>query len=530
MLIDRRAVRDYLERELDNFLWMKGLRRETILRELKRFRVPPVFKTDPWLHQLVCIWIGMCQPRFLFLLDMGLGKSKIISDLITQVQREKRLDGALVTVPRLINVDSWVDDLAVHSNLEPWRIDCKDIEEKRERLLYPKGDVTIIDYQGLMLALCEKKEAPPTRAKKSTTGKELAVNKKLLEKLCRVYNFLGMDEIHKLANWNSLWFDALDRVSERMDYSYGTTGTLFGKEPERAWGPFYLVDRGETFGENLGLFRAAFFTTKMNPWKGVQYRFDQRMDGTLHKFLQHRSIRYDENEVPETELPQRIVRERKLSMSAEQREHYLRAVEGMVNANGKLAELDGAWVRMRQIVSGYLVWKDENGEHVKVFKDNPKLEDLEHLLLDTREDRKFVVAYVYTQTGRIICERLKKLGIDHEWLWSGTKDKSGARRRFMTDPRCRVFVMNDEAGGTGNDGLQKVSSSLYFFETPSSPIARQQVLKRVHRSGQTKRTFIYDAVMASSLDRGILDGIAEGNDLHARVVNGKGRYKNLFLG
>lgn len=527
MIIDRRAVKEFLNRELDNYLWMKGLRRDVIMKELRQLRVPPIFKTDPWLHQLVCFWIGMHKPRFLFLLDMGLGKTKILADLMTQTRREKKLEGALITVPRLINVDSWCEDLERHSELEPWRIDCQDIEEKRERLLHPRGDVTIIDYAGLMWALCGKKAIDPD-AKQGK--KQLVVDKKFLERLCREYNWLGMDEIHKLANWQSLWFDVMDRISARMEFSYGATGTLFGKEVERAWGPFYLIDRGETFGETLGLFRAAFFTTKMNPWKGAQYVFDKRMDGKLHDFLQNSSIRYDENEVPEMELPKAITKERKLEMSHEQRDHYMRALEGLVNANGKLRDLDAAWIRMRQIVSGYLVWDDENGQHVSYFKENPKLDDLEELISGLREDRKLVVCYVYTPTGKMICERLEKLRIGYEWLYGGTKDPGACRRRFLEDPKKRVFVMNDEAGGTGNDGLQKVARILYLYETPSSPIARKQVVKRVHRTGLDGRCWIYDSVMKRSCDRGILDGIREGIDLHDRVVNGKGRYKNLFLG
>lgn len=527
MLIDRRAVQRFLERELDSYLWMKGLKREVILRELSQLRVPPVFHTDPWLHQLVCFWIGLCKPRFLFLLDMGLGKSKILSDLIRHTQREKKLEGALITVPRLINVDSWVDDLAKHQpDLEPWRIDCTDIEEKRERLLHPRGDVTIIDNQGLALALSKKGEVYKNRKWK----RGLIPDEKFIQRLTREYNWLGIDEIHKFGNHNSHWFDLLDRISERMEFAYGTTGTLFGKNVEGLWGPFQLIDRGESFGETLGLFRASFFVQKMNPWKGVQYVFDQRMDGKLHEVLQHSSIRYDENEVPEIDLPKRVQREIKLEMSDEQREHYNRALEGLINAGGKLGDLDAAWLRMRQIVSGYLVWKDEHGEHIKYFDENPKLEALEQRVENLGENDKLVVCYVYTPTGRRITQRLKELKVDHEWLWGGTKDPGAARRRFMKDKRCKVFVMNDEAGGTGNDGLQEVANRLVLFETPSSPIARAQVIKRVHRAGQKRRTFIEDLVMKRSVDRGILDGIAEGADLYERVVNGKGRYKNLFLG
>lgn len=527
MIIDRRAVKEFLNRELDNHLWMKGLRRETILRELRQLRTPPVFKTDPWLHQLVCFWIGLMHPRFLYLLDMGLGKSKIFADLITHTQREKKLDGALVVVPRKINVDSWVEDLERHSDLEPWRIDCTDVEEKRERLLYPKGDVTIIDNQGLQWALCDKKKIDPD-AKRSK--KELKLNRKALQRVIQQYNWLGVDEVHFFGNHQSLWWLLMDNLSRRMEYAYGATGTLFGKNPEPAWAQFYLIDRGETLGETLGLFRAAFFTQKVNPWKGTHYLFDQRMDGKLHEVLQHRSIRYDEDEVPETELPKRVHREHKLEMTAEQKEHYMRALEGLINAGGKLRDLEAQWLRMRQITSGYLVWEDDHGQHIQHFKENPKLEDLVAYIEGMREDQKLVVAYCYTETGRLIVERLKQMKVGHEWLYGGTKDPAAARRRFMSDKSCRVFVMNDAAGGTGNDGLQKVARRLYFYETPSDPKARQQVLKRVHRPGAMGRCFITDAVVKGSVDRGILDGIAEGVDIYDRVVNGRVRYKNLFVG
>src|SRR5690349_13759396 len=149
MLISRQAVKEYLGREFDDFRWMKKLSRERVERELNNLKVKPRFKTNPWLHQLVCVYIGLMYPRFLFLLDMGTGKSKIIADLITQIQRERKLEGALVMVPRQINIASWMDDLAIHSDLEPWPINIPDIDEKWERLIRPRGDVTIIDYQGL---------------------------------------------------------------------------------------------------------------------------------------------------------------------------------------------------------------------------------------------------------------------------------------------------------------------------------------------------------------------------------------------
>jgi SNF2 family DNA or RNA helicase len=523
MLISRTATAEFLDRKLSNYLWMKGLTPDDILRELKCLKVRPVFKTTSWLHQLVCFYIGLREPRFLFLLDMGLGKSKILADLMTQAQREKKLTRALVTVPRIINLDSWVDDLAKHSELEPWSVNVPDTDEKWERLSQPKGDVTLIDLASLNLAVC-------TRVKKSKgKGYALVRNPDRVAHLQKVYNFVSIDECHKLGNTDSLWFEIVNQLSRKADYCYGATGTLFGKQVEKLWPPFYVVDRGETFGPNLGLFRSAFFTAKTMPWKGTVYTYKTSMDTELHRMLQHRSIRYDEAEV-KGDLPERVHIQKHYYMADDQREHYLRALEGLIDASGSLEVLDSAWLRMRQIVSGYLAWKDEHGAHVLHFKKNPKLDGLESLLEEMLQDSKVVVCYDYTETGRMISNRLTDLGIAHEWFYGGTKDKSGSRRRFMEDPKCRVFVMNSEAGGTGNDGLQGVAKYMIFYETPTPPTTKKQTWKRIHRNGQKHRSFIYDLVMKSSCDTGILKDLEAGIDTHDRVVNGKGkRDKNFFL-
>ena len=215
-------------------------------------------------------------------------------------------------------------------------------------------------------------------------------------------------------------------------------------------------------------------------------------------------------------------------MADDQREQYLRHLEGIINAEGNLEAMDAAWLRMRQIVSGYLAWNDSHGKHVLPFKQNPKMDELERLI-DEMGDSKIVVCYDYTETGRLIVERVKAMGLGYEWFYGGTKDKSASRRRFLDDPNCRVFVMNSEAGGTGNDGLQKVARYMVFYETPCPPITRKQTEKRVHRPGQTERVFIYDIVMRKSLDKGILDEIQQGNDLYVKVVNGQKMGRNFFL-
>ena len=516
MLISKAAERAYVDRRFESWLWMKKLQKEQLLKELRQMHPRPRFKTEPWLHQLVCFWLGLHNPRFLFLLDMGAGKSKILLDLITHFQREKRLTKkALITVPRMINMGSWEEDTLRHSNLEPWLCLEENIEGKWEQLANPKGDVTFINYQGLTLACCDKK------------GKKLVRNDKKVAHLRGIYGFLGMDESHKLGNQDSTWHSLAWQIGKNMPYCYATTGTLFGKDPEPAWAQFKLVDRGETFGEHLGMFRHVFYNSVAGPWK-TEFHFRRDRLALLNSMMQNRSIRYNEREF--SDVPKEMVIPMTFRMSEEQREHYLMALEGLINAGGVLQQTDAAYTRMRQICNGFVSWRDGTGKHTVEFEENPKLLALEGLLEQAPDD-KWVVSTEYTHTGQIISNMLTKMKIKHVWLYGGTKHNPlELRRQFMQDDDCKVFLMQSESGGTGVDGLQKVSKRLVFYECPPSPTTRKQVLKRLVRPGQTEHTFIYDFTMRGSVEKRILEDCLAGVDFYASAVDGgmAGKLRKIF--
>lgn len=521
MLIAKSAVEQYLGRRFDSYLWMKDLTREQLERELRALPVRPRFKTDPWLHQLVCFYIGLMVPDFLFLLDMGLGKTKIILDLLTQLLRERRVRRGLVFVPRMINMHDWSTAAQVHGNLEPWLVDVHDTQEKFERLLHPKGDFTVIDYAGLHLACTVK--AKGRKGRKS--GMRLVPDVDKINALKEVYDFINPDECHKLGNPDSLWFRIADELLASARYRFGTTGTLFGRDLDAVHTQFNAIDRGATFGGKIALFHAAFFTAKQGPFR-TELQFNRDMTPHLRRMLANRSIRYDDWEV--NDLPKLVEQRRLFDLPQQQLEHYLRALEGLIEANGVLRDMEAQWFRMRQITAGYLQWKDDTGVHEVVFDKNPKLAALESMLVDELPDRKVVVSYEYTRTGQTIVDMLERARIPYVWLYGGTRDPIACKQRFIDDPACRVFLMNSEAGGTGVDGLQHVSNYLVMYESPSPPSPRKQVLKRVYRPGQKRRTFVIDMVMQRTVDAGILNALADDFDLYDRVVSGKVNPRSLF--
>lgn len=445
--------------------------------------------------------------------------SKLLLDLFTHHQRATRgrVGQGIITVPRRINLGSWLEDIERHSDLSATAILATHIEEKLENLMDADTDLVVVDYQSLVLACCSK-----------VKGKQgLKKDEKKLKHVRSKFGFFGIDEIHKLKRHDSLWCSIVDALQKEAPFCYGTTGTLFGKDPEDLFSQYRIIDRGETFGSNLGLFRATFYDTKPHPWKREERTFRKTTAPLLNSMIQNYSIRYGEREFSTVPEPIPIVR--RASMSEEQHERYLQALEGLINAGGSFRDLDAQWFRMRQITSGYLGWKDEYGEHILRFKENPKLEMLE-AILDEAGDSKLVISYEYTETGKMICEMLAERGVQYRWLWSGTDDPLQARRDFLDEPEVQCFVMNSESGGTGLDGLQKVSRYLVLYETPTSPITRRQVMKRIFRPGQQWRAYIYDLAIKGSVDVGILDDVQEGIDTYASVVDrhhGAGLYKKL---
>src|SRR5690349_4185208 len=109
MTIDKDAVAAFMERKRTSFDWVKRLSRFDLIRELREsldYWPFKGFKAD--LHQMACFVIGMVRTRFLFMLDMGAGKTWLVL-LLWQYHRRKGVNvpQLLVLVPKKVHIGSW---------------------------------------------------------------------------------------------------------------------------------------------------------------------------------------------------------------------------------------------------------------------------------------------------------------------------------------------------------------------------------------------------------------------------------------
>ena len=511
-IISKTAIKAFLERDRNDFSWVKRVPAADMEEHVySRWNA---FHTKPWLHQLANFAIGMEQPQFLFNLFAGAGKTKLVADLIRFHKLKSGLKRVLVSMPNIINIETWANQLDRHApDLTYERLEGN--KSDRFELINQRADIYLINRAGLSVYMTEISK------EKDSKGKPLGrvVNPHAKKDFTSLFDGGGLviDEIHDLGNPSSLAYRLHKSLSNKLEFRYGMSGTLFGRDPTLMQPQFNLIDHGHTLGETLALFRSAFCIEQYHRFKGVEYAFDESKADLLHEFMQHRSLRYEDWEC--VDMPKRIPIVDQLGWGDEQLVYYKRVLEDYkgIKLNKNL------YINLRQIASGFVGYEDEEGAKAKIiFDDNPKADRMIQLLDEIPLDAKLVVVNQYIVTGGIIRDALDKAKIKYAQIWGGVKHPLAEFRRFMTDPKCRVLQANYKSIGIGTDGLQDVANYLYFFESPPDPITREQTERRFYRPGQKKRVFIYDAVLRGEIIANrILKSLAEGKDLQRAVNEGK---------
>lgn len=515
-VVAKSAVSEFMNREREDYRWIKELSwwklRQYVYNEWNAFH------TKPRIAQLASFAIGMERPRFLFNLDMGLGKSKVALDLFRYHKLKNSVKRMAVLVPNIVNIESWADQCITHA---PDLVFEKLIgnRNKRHKLINERADVFLLNYGGLQSYMTEIAEVEHTLygKKKIKTGR--VINRSAADSFSNLFDMVAFDEIHTLGSHDSLVFRECDRLSKSCEFCYGFTGTLFGRDPGMMWPQFKIVDRGYTLGETLGLYRAGFFEEVEHKYKAFDFKFIEDRADTLHEFLQHSSLRYTKEECIDMPPLSRIPVP--LAWSDEgllYHENLLadckaKGMEGLrLNPN--------TYILMRQITSGYVGYETDNGKAKLVFDVNPKLDWHLGLIDQIPIGDKLVIYHEYQFTGQLIRDALAKRKINHAELWGKTKNPAAQLRKFLDDPTCCVMVAQYVSGGTGNN-YQEVANYVSFYESPPGPIRRKQSEERVYRPGQPKKVFIYDPCLVNSIDVRIQEALLDGVDLYKAICDGK---------
>lgn len=511
-MIPQSAIKEFLERPLQDFREWKKLTDEQIERKYSKLPiVPPIWKKLT-RTQKICFLIGAQFKRFFFIKDTGMGKTLLSIALIKYFAKLKHNHRVLVLVPNISNKEEWGLELEKHSPSTDFLILKGSSISKWEHLEDTNALIVIETYAGLMKLVTEKVKV------KGRKKQKLKPSKKLIKKLLLSIDGLIMDESTVASTRGKLPFRICRQISRKASIRFALAGMPFGRDPTPLWGQMYLVDHGETLGPTLGLFRAAFFKEKQNYWGGIDYTFDKGRMGLLHRALANGSIRY---KVKESDLPKVIPIRKYMTLPGDTEAYYNRAKDVLINAKGNFSEMKNAFLRMRQISSGWIGYKDDlEGKRAEFeFSDNPKLDMLMNLIEGIDPEDKILVFHDFVFSGSIICRELDAHKIKHVRLWHGTKDPKVIRKQFDEDPETRIFVLNS-AGAFGLN-LQIAKYGIYF-ERLVSVIMNTQIRRRFERQySEHDQIFLYDLIVRETMDERIIRFHEEGKALFEGIVEGR---------
>jgi hypothetical protein len=514
-MIPKTTIDQYLDVKKDSHLWLKDISERELDRALASLHPRPRFAANLWFHQKVCFLLGVAYPRFLDWVDMGGGKTSIALELIRYWKQAGRLRSAFVFVPTEPAIYSWETELAKWKfGLNHVALDTGSSKGNWRVLEENETDLVLATYPAMVAMLCDK-----PKEGKWKPGIEL------VERFVKGKQGSIFDEVTHAGFTTSLTHRLCARIGASTPISYGLAGLPFGRDPMILYGQYRVVDQGETFGRTLGLFREAFFAKRKNYFaKGshtFDYSFKKKLQPELRRMMRHRSVAFASKEF--TNVPPVVAKVVKVGFPEETAAYYQKAVAKFRASRGNFTELNSSFVRMRQISSGFVGFRDdETGERAQVeFAHNPKRDELLEWVAELPDDSKAVIFYEFTLSGRRISEALTKLGHRNVWLWSKTKTPRDKQRQFDVEPDLRFMVVNHMLGAEALN-LQ-VANYLWVYESPVGVIARKQMERRVDRPGQTKTVFMSDLVTRGTVDERILEFHREGEDLKKVLMRDPGR-------
>ena len=511
-MLNNATITKFLGRRLASYDWLKSATAGELACELQKLTPEPDFNgIKPWLHQQACFLLALELKRFMFFIDMGGGKTLLILMLIHYLKQCGKPARAIIFVPYITSVETWVEQVAEHMP----ELKCVALlGSTAENLshLNDDGDLFVICYQSCVAMLADAKSVAAGKTKWQLESWQ--VKKQFAD-----FNVLILDEVHRAKSASSLTYRMCRAISQQAEYVFGLTGTPFGRDLMDLWPQFNLIDFGKTLGHTISFYRAIFFNEKQNYWGGREYSFKSKLLPDLKRIIKNTSISYNVDEFYDMPPKEYIIRH--LPPPQDSKGYVDKAIaelkDGIKSKHYQMVQ--NSYLQLRQLSSGFMTLRGEDNDKLQAeFSENPKLDALVDLLEAMPHGCKTVVFHHFIYTNKMISERLKALKIKHARIWGGQRDPIGELRKFKNDIACSVMVINWKSGSSSLN-LQG-ANYLIVYEQPESPIDRKQGEARLWRPGQQQRVFIYDLLVKSTVDARLHKANEAGKNLLEELLNG----------
>lgn len=446
------------------------------------------FHTAPQWHQKVTFNFARSLDSSAIFLEQGLGKTKIIIDLVTWRFRKGQVRRSFYVAPNSV-VPQWGED-DVRQHLHPDFKGVKILEGSSKQKIKTLEQIYEEDeFEGFIIVNFEALLGLETFLLKIQDGKKT-----------KLFQHMNLDESSKIKHATSARSKITWKVGKTLAFRNIMTGTPITQTAEDAFSQYrFLNDR--IFGPYATAFRGTYLI--LGGFENRQI-VGYRNIGQFFEKLFSAGIRFTKDMC--LNLPAKVYQKRYARLDEDVSKKYKQLEkECIAEFGGK--EIAASLVltkliKLSQITGGFIYEQDATGAKVAThtFKTSPKLEVLEEIL-DEVLPNKIIVWCRFVHELEIITSMIKarmakeaeagrrlKFAAIHGGV---PKEERGKQvSMFQNDPECQIFVGQVTTAGLGIT-LTAATYVVYYSNTYSLE-DRLQSEDRCHRIGQTKSVTYID--------------------------------------
>lgn len=402
-------------------------------------------KYIPHKYQAIAYRKAYNNPKFMHLLDMGLGKTVVTLTLIADLLNEFEIFKPLIVAPKFVAENTWPAELAKWDHLEGFKLSViTGTEAQRIRALEANVDIWVISRDNILW---------------------------LVKYLGKKWNFdmLVLDESSNFKNPAAKRFKAVKTILPKLKRLLELTGTPIPNGLMDLWSQMFLIDQGQRLFKFKESFRATYFQpTKALAHGAMQYEINKGAEDLIYEKI--KDVCLSMKAVDWLDLPERrdIVRPVELSDYSEyeqfKRDKILELEEGEITA----FNASSLYIKLLQYANG-AVYDSDSTWHVV---HDEKLDALEEAIEELQGQNVIVFYQFKSDIERIKkrlpdCVQLKKAEQINDW-------NAGKINILLAHPASTAYGLNLQHGG----------HYIIWFGVPASLELYQQAVARLARQGQ----------------------------------------------
>ena len=451
--------------------------------------------------------------------EMGTGKTAgMIHILRHKFGIKQRIMRTLILSP-LVTLHNWKNEFALHSTISPYNVHVFDRSGIRRSSDFTK---LMGDTEGVL-----------NENKIAITNYEALQSDKFYEAVLE-WNpeIIVCDESHLLKNHQSKRAKKVRIIAHNAENRFILTGTPILNTALDIFNQYYILDKGETFGDSFFAFRHNYFVDENAGWSNRPGHFPKWVARTqtyeeLNKLIYSKGFRVTKHEC--LDLPPLVKEVFRVELSPEQKRIYKEMRLEFVAWIQKKHEEPQAVVaqlavtkalRLQQIVTGYV--KTAEGEEIFINK-NPRLEATKALLEQLVPKHKVIVWASFKANYKMlanVCEELKIKYVMLHGDMNGSQ-KNESVQKFENDESIRVIIANRAAGGIG---INLVAASYSIVYSRNFSLGEElQSSARNHRGGSERHAKItkIDLIAPGTIDELVMEALSNKEHISKSILEMK---------